>query len=115
MSELSIWAQLALFGGIGLLTVLIGLPLAFQRVKPNRIYGFRTRRTLSDPKIWYRANRILGLNLVVAGISIAVNTAIVVALSGYLPGLPVLVVNLLVFILAMAVAIAHSVQALSRM
>jgi uncharacterized membrane protein len=35
---------------------LVSIPLALRLVPPNRIYGFRTRKTLSRPDIWYRAN-----------------------------------------------------------
>lgn len=34
---------------------------------PNGTYGFRTKKTLSDPKIWYAANRASGHDLLVAG------------------------------------------------
>ena len=53
--------------GIGLLMVLLGLPMAFNAVKPNWIYGFRTQKTLSDESIWYPANQYAGKALLLAG------------------------------------------------
>jgi uncharacterized membrane protein len=35
-------------------------------VPPNRLYGFRTRKTLSSPDIWYPANVFSGYALMLA-------------------------------------------------
>jgi uncharacterized membrane protein len=37
------------------------LPLALGLLPPNRYYGFRTAKALSDKKIWYAVNRVTGL------------------------------------------------------
>jgi len=42
------------------------LPLVFKLVPPNRLYGFRTRTTLSRPEVWYPANVFSGLALMIA-------------------------------------------------
>lgn len=36
------------------------IPLMLSIVPPNRIYGFRTRQTLSNRELWFRANRFAG-------------------------------------------------------
>ena len=46
--------------------VLISLPLVVGMVPPNRIYGFRTAKTLSDSTIWYSANRFGGFAMIMA-------------------------------------------------
>ena len=46
----------------------MALPLALRLVGPNRLYGFRTRATLSDQELWYSANAFGGWSLLVAGI-----------------------------------------------
>ena len=51
------------------------LPLVFKLVPPNRIYGFRTPKTLSSPDIWYRANVFAGYALMLA----AVVTALIIS------------------------------------
>jgi hypothetical protein len=48
------------------LTLAISIPLIFGLVRPNRWYGVRTRKTLSSPQLWYRANRVGGICLTVA-------------------------------------------------
>lgn len=46
----------------------MALPLALRLVGPNRLYGFRTRATLSDRELWYSANAFCGWALLVAAI-----------------------------------------------
>jgi len=49
-----------------ILATLYALPLAFGWVRPNAVYGFRNRRTRSDRTLWYRANRIAGISILLA-------------------------------------------------
>jgi hypothetical protein len=55
----------------GLLFTALGFPLALGWIPQNLVYGFRTAKTLSDPKIWFEANHRMGLDLIVAGAVIA--------------------------------------------
>ncbi len=52
---------------MGLVILVLGIPLLLGKVPPNALYGLRTRRTLADEEIWYRANRFAGLVLMLAG------------------------------------------------
>jgi len=60
----------------GLITILIcsavfslvSIPLILRRVPRNPVYGYRTRATLSDDKVWYEANAYFGLRFLVASI-----------------------------------------------
>jgi hypothetical protein len=58
---------LLLFVGAGLLLIAISIPLMQRRIKPNYWYGFRTKRTLSNPDIWYEVNAYAGKRLLVSG------------------------------------------------
>ena len=52
------------------LIAVASVPLALGVVPPNRFYGFRTRKTLADREVWFRANRFGGLAFLIAvGIS----------------------------------------------
>jgi hypothetical protein len=42
------------------------IPLIMKFVPPNRLYGFRTPRTLSNPEVWFRVNHFAGWALLVA-------------------------------------------------
>ncbi len=59
---------LVLLASVGLLVALLGLPLLAGWVKPNRVYGFRTPRTVADREVWYPANRMMAQSLVIGGL-----------------------------------------------
>ncbi|HET9087784.1 MAG TPA: SdpI family protein [Acidobacteriaceae bacterium] len=63
-----------------ILATLYATPLLFGWVSPNAVYGFRNQRTRADRALWYRANRI-------AGISILLAMAICVVLEFSVPAL----------------------------
>lgn len=51
---------------IPVLASLYAIPLVFGWVGPNPAYGFRNQRTLGNPQLWYQANRIAGMYIMVA-------------------------------------------------
>lgn len=68
--------------GLPVVTIAIALPLVMEKIPPNLWYGFRTRKTLSDPVIWYRANYLGGMDLLFAGIiAILINTVVAVTVD----------------------------------
>jgi len=48
------------------LLFLLAVPLVFGLIPRNRLYGFRTKKTLSDDAIWYRVNRLAGFAVMIA-------------------------------------------------
>jgi uncharacterized membrane protein len=56
-----------LFTGTGLVSVLVGLPLARRLVRPNRWYGVRVPATFADEQVWYEANAVAGRDLMALG------------------------------------------------
>ena len=50
-----------------ILLIIISMPLIINKIPPNRLYGFRLKKTLSDKGIWYKANKYGGVCLAVAG------------------------------------------------
>jgi hypothetical protein len=59
----------------GLLIAGLAIPLLRGKVPPNHWYGFRIRRTLEDPDVWYPVNAwaarrllIVGLGTTIAGL-----------------------------------------------
>ena len=72
-----ITAFLLLFIFCGTVLIALSIPLILGRVPPNLWYGFRVRRTLEKPEIWYPANKYsgqlgaaLGSILVVAAVAL---------------------------------------------
>ena len=56
-----------LFGFVGVLLIALGIPLQRRRVRPNLLYGLRSRETLADEVVWYEANARLGSGQVALG------------------------------------------------
>src|SRR5438874_2180687 len=50
----------------------LGIPCSRGWVRPNPLYGFRTRKTLQDADVWYATNRVAGYWGIVTGMVAAV-------------------------------------------
>ena len=48
------------------LFVLLSIPLVLRKVRPNVVYGYRTRAILADESLWYEANAYFGSRFIVA-------------------------------------------------
>jgi uncharacterized membrane protein len=65
---------------IGVFFALFGVPLKQEKVPPNWFYGFRTRKTLSNEKIWYEVNKVTGIDMIRAGVVISAAALFILAL-----------------------------------
>jgi len=54
------------------LFALLSIPLVLEKVPPNPVYGYRTRATLGDEALWYRANAFFGRKFLLGSILAAV-------------------------------------------
>ena len=61
-----------IFSMVGVLYIGLGIPLLLGRVPPNSFYGCRTKKTLSDEKLWYAVNRVTGRDLIIGGVAVVV-------------------------------------------
>ncbi len=113
MSEVTVDAFL--FGLVGLLFLGLSIPLIQNRVPPNRYYGFRTAKTLSDPKIWYEANQIFGQDLFLAGALIISASVVLLAFAQAWKPQHVVITLLSVMVLSTSGAALHGYMALRRM
>jgi uncharacterized membrane protein len=52
---------------VPLVIIFVSIPMILGKVPRNSFYGFRTVYTLSSDEVWYRANKISGIALVIAG------------------------------------------------
>ena len=50
----------------------LAYPMYKRQVRPNRLYGLRTRATLSDPEVWYEANARSGRDTMIWCVATAV-------------------------------------------
>lgn len=99
----------------GLAFMASGLPLIYQKVPPNHWYGFRVPKTLSNPRIWYAANRIAGIDLLLAGVVIALTAILTTLMSLFLPAGLLAALNFTVFAVALALTVIHSFWVLAKL
>jgi hypothetical protein len=59
---------LIMFISTGLLLVVLSVPMIFKWIKPNGLYGFRVKKTLENPDIWYAVNSYSGKWLLATGV-----------------------------------------------
>lgn len=83
-------------GGLGMSA--ISIPMIQRWVRPNPFYGFRTRKSLSSPAIWYEINAYSGKRLFIAGIFIAL-------VGSLLPSVPQITVDLYATLVALVVVL----------
>lgn len=106
--------MVALFVVSGLLLSGISIPMILKKIKPNGLYGFRVKKTLENPDIWYAVNSYSGKWLLATGLLV---TAAAVGLI-FLPALSVDVYALsvlAVFVIPFAVGLAASVRYLNSL
>jgi uncharacterized membrane protein len=65
---------LYMYVGAGLLLAVLAIPLILGKIPPNPVYGMRTSSTMSDPKLWYPANRYTGKWLFGTGIVVMISS-----------------------------------------
>jgi len=96
------------------LLIAISLPMIYDKIPPNGFYGFRTPRTMSDPNVWYPANRVAGRNLALAGVIVATTALVVFAMQKNLQPRTAALTLLIVSMAALIGAVVHSFIALRR-
>ena len=58
----------------GIMEIILSVPLILEKVKPNILYGFRVKKTLSNKEIWYKANKYMGRDMLVAGLILSIGS-----------------------------------------
>jgi uncharacterized membrane protein len=51
-----------------ILILIVSIPLVIGWIPRNRFYGVRTRKTLSDERVWYSANKFGGWLFITSGL-----------------------------------------------
>jgi membrane-associated PAP2 superfamily phosphatase len=112
MSDASVINLVHLISSLVLLA--LSIPLILEKIGPNGLYGFRTAKTRSDPKIWYAVNKATGKGLAIAAGVILLST-IGVFLCGQLDTAQVALINLAVTVVAIGGAVGYGVSVLRKM
>jgi hypothetical protein len=99
---------------IGLVSLLLGWPLARRRVPPNRWYGVRLRATVSNPAVWYEANAVCGDELVRLGLVLLVIALALPFVRG-LPDLGYVSICMAVFVVGSTRATVRAIRVARRL
>jgi uncharacterized membrane protein len=67
----------------GLLLAGLSIPMILGKIPPNGLYGFRVKKTMENPHIWYKVNTYSGKWLL--GVGLVMTLAAVV--FSFIPGL----------------------------
>ena len=62
----------------GLLLAALSIPMIMGKIPPNGLYGFRVKKTLDNPEIWYPVNAYSGKWLLAASLVQALAVWVVV-------------------------------------
>jgi uncharacterized membrane protein len=104
-----------LFELVGVMFMGISIPLIRGKVAPNHFYGFRTAKSLSDPRIWYEINRLSGGDLLLAGVLITASGSTMSLLGQRLSEQQVAMTLFAVMVLSLVGVAVHSLILLRRM
>lgn len=99
---------------VGIVFIIISIPTILEMVPPNQWYGFRVSRTLSDERIWYAANRVMGIDLLLAGVAIMISAIVTGKILQHNPRRASRIC-FLIFLLSLLAALAHGYWALDQM
>lgn len=99
----------------GILLIALGVPLLQGQISPNSWYGFRTRKTLSDEKIWYAVNRVAGKDMILAGAIIIVSAVSLLLLGSRVSFARAAATLVIVTLLSVAWMVIHGYSVLRRM
>jgi hypothetical protein len=93
----------------GLLLCVLSIPMILKIIKPNGLYGFRVKKTMENPDIWYAVNSYSGKWLLGTGLMIV---AAAIGLS-FVPSLTIdtyAYAMLAVFAISFAISLVASVR-----
>ena len=98
-----------------LILIPISIPLVKNKIKPNHLYGFRTRKTLSNEAIWYQANAYAGRLLLRASLITLIGLIFWTPFAWLLPGWPFVGVSWALTFAPLAFAVVQSFRYLKTL
>jgi uncharacterized membrane protein len=100
---------------VGLLEIGLSIPLIMEKVPPNYLYGFRTKKTLSNKEIWYKANKYAGKDLLVIGLILSVGTLILLIFKDKLSVAVISWISLALILIPLSIDLVKELRYLSKL
>ena len=97
-----------------LLMIAISIPFIMRKIPPNAAAGFRTQRTMSDPEIWYEANRVMGWDLLWAGTAMLAGLVLTWFLRNEVAFERIVFFNLAIVMISISGLVIHGLWKLSQ-
>jgi uncharacterized membrane protein len=91
------------------LLIVVAIPLVLRKVPRNVVYGFRTRATMANDKIWFEANAHFGRGLIVSSLCAVCVAGVLYAVQPFPPEI-FLPVSLLVLAAPTLIAVLATVR-----
>lgn len=98
----------------GLFLAGISIPLILGKIHPNGLYGFRVKKTMENPEIWYPVNTYTGKWLLIVGLILAIVSIILY----FIPGFSITIYSysiLAIWALLFSIALVFSIRYLKSM
>jgi len=96
----------------GLLLAALSIPMIMGKIPPNGLYGFRVKKTMDNPEIWYTVNVYSEKWLLAASLM----QALAAVVAFYIPGITLDVyayIVLAVWVVVFGVALTASIRYLN--
>ena len=100
---------------VGLLEIGFSIPLILEKVPLNPLYGFRIKKTLSNESVWYKANKYVGRDFLVASLILLVGTLMLSIFINELPSSTIIWSCLALTIIPLPIVIARGFSYLNKL
>jgi len=103
-----------LFIAAGVIFMGLAMPLILGKVPPNQWYGFRTPKTLSEARIWYPVNRIMGFDLLAVGTATIISAVSILVTGRSISITQAVITNMAVLFTSLILGLIHGFWTLSK-
>ena len=103
------------FISAGIIEIILGIPLFFEKIKRNWLYGFRLPKTLSSDEIWYKSNKYVGRDSIVAGIIVILGSVFLLVFKTGFSVNEILLICLILLIVPVIIIIIRAINYLRKL
>jgi uncharacterized membrane protein len=100
---------------IGVVFIFLGIPLLLNKVKPNWFYGFRTPTTVKNKDVWYKVNKQVGRDFIIAGIIVIIGSIFMLIFQPILTLIQLIIIFLLLVHLSLIIIITRGIFLLRKL
>lgn len=104
-----------IFSIAGILEIIQAIPLILEKIKRNRLYGFRTPKTLSSDEIWYKSNKYMGKDFVLAGIILVIGSLFLLLFKDSISVEEIVLIELILVFLPLAILLIKGFNYLEKL